>query len=80
NGNRGMYRFVIQKKREIIEGISEELSSYLQCRQLLKMARCLDVYNQRVEIDYKNWLEVNSVWRKRILPWLQESHPKFDAL
>lgn len=73
------YKQVLKENHEIINGISTELTDRLRCSQFLEMSTCLDAYNQKVEIDYKNWLEVNSIWKEDILPWLHEDHPKFDS-
>ena len=70
---------VLKENREIINRISIQLTDCLRCSQFLGMSACLDAYNQKVEIDYKNWLEVNSIWKKNILPWLHEDHPKFNS-
>lgn len=73
------YKQVLKENHGIINRISIELTDYLRCNQFLEMSTCLDAYNRKVEIDYKNWLEVNSIWEKDILPWLHGDHPKFDS-
>ena len=73
------YKKILKKNHEIIDRISVELTEHLHCRDFLKMSACLDAYNQRVEIDFENWLEINSIWKKGILPLLQDNHLKFDS-
>lgn len=68
---------VLKKNYQIINKLSAELAKRLRCNQFLEMSAALDIYQQRVEIDFENWIESNLIWKKSILPWLHK-HPNFN--
>ena len=76
--NLELYKQILNNNKEIINRVSGELATCLRHEEFLKMPNYLDDYNQRVEIDYQDWIKVNSTWEKNILPWVQKNHPNFE--